>query len=138
MCTVWSFGNRKVGSKVRPHVAAEMQSLLKLSRCYSSAVKSQLAVLRKTTGFPISKCKQALSENHEDLEEAKKWLYSQAQTEGWAKVEKLRDRTANQGLIGLLIRGNMGAMVEVICSKQYAGQRLKSDPYHRSTVRLIL
>ncbi len=85
----------------------------RLSRFYSYVAKSQLAVLRKTTGFPFSKCKQALSENNADLEEAKKWLYSQAQAEGWAKVEKLRDRTANQGLIGLMIRENRGTMVEV-------------------------
>ena len=90
-----------------------MFSLPRLSRFYSTASKSQLAVLRKATGFPISKCKQALSENNQDLEEAKKWLYSQAQAEGWAKVEKLKDRTANQGLIGLMIRGNVGSMVEV-------------------------
>ena len=91
----------------------KMLPLSRLSRFYSSAAKSQLAILRKTTGFPISKCKQALTENNADLEEAKKWLYSQAQAEGWAKVEKLKDRSANQGLIGLMIRGNMGAMVEV-------------------------
>lgn len=87
--------------------------LPRFTRFYSSAAKSKLAILRKTTGFPIGKCKQALSENNADLKEAEKWLYSQAQAEGWAKVEKLRSRSANQGLIGLLIRENTGAMVEV-------------------------
>lgn len=88
---------------------------LRLSRCYSSsaAPKSNLAVLRKSTGFPISKCKEALDNNSNDLESAEKWLYSRAQAEGWAQLEKLRERTAKQGLIGLLIRGNRGAMVEV-------------------------
>lgn len=92
--------------------------LHRLLRCYgsvasSSAAKSPLAILRKRTGFPLSKCKEAISANHQDLEAAEKWLYSRAQEEGWAQVEKLQHRSAKQGLIGLLVRENMGAMVEV-------------------------
>lgn len=75
--------------------------------------KSRLATLRGRTGFPLSKCKEALSANNGDLETAEKWLLSRAQEEGWAKVEKLKDRSAKQGLIGLLISENRGAMVEV-------------------------
>ncbi len=82
-------------------------------RLYSSAAKSQLAVLRKKTGFPLGKCKEALSSTKDSLEAAEEWLYSQAKTEGWAKVEKLKGRAAKQGLIGLLIRENRAAMVEV-------------------------
>lgn len=82
-------------------------------RLYGSVAKSQLAALRKKTGFPLGKCKEALVKNTDDLEAAESWLYSQAQAEGWAKVEMLQDRIANQGLIGLLIRGNRAAMVEV-------------------------
>jgi len=87
-----------------------MAAAAKLARFYSS---SALATLRKKTGFPIIKCKEALASNSNDLEIAEKWLYSRAQEEGWERVEKLRDRTANQGLIGLHIRGNRAAMVEV-------------------------
>ena len=61
----------------------------------------------------MGKCKEALVKSTDDLDAAEKWLYSQAQAEGWAKVEKLRDRAAKQGLIGLLIRGSRGAMIEV-------------------------
>lgn len=67
----------------------------------------------------MGKCKEALLENSDNLEAAEKWLYSRAQEEGWAKIEKLRDRATNQGLIGLLIRGNRGAMVEVNKKLQY-------------------
>lgn len=88
-------------------------------RLYGSVAKSQLAALRKKTGFPLGKCKEALVANTDDLDAAEKWLYSQAQAEGWAKVELLRSRAANQGLIGLLIRGNRGAMVEVSANKTH-------------------
>ena len=82
-------------------------------RLYSSAAKSQLALLRRKTGFPLGKCREALLSNNDDLEVAEKWLYSRAQAEGWAKLGQLKDRTASQGLIGMLIRDNKAAMVEV-------------------------
>ena len=86
-------------------------------RLLSSAPKSNLAKLRQRTGFPISKCQDALTQNSNELEAAEKWLYEQAQKEGWAKVEKLQGRAASQGLIGLLLRGKQAAMVEVCCKK---------------------
>lgn len=82
-------------------------------RFLSSSVKSELAKLRQKTGFPIGKCKDALTRHSNDLEAAEKWLYEQAQKEGWAKVEKLQGRAASQGLIGMLVRGDQAAMIEV-------------------------
>ena len=90
-----------------------MVRFLSFSRLYGSVAKSQLAALRKKTGFPLGKCKEALVANADDLGAAEDWLNSRAQEEGWAKVEKLRGRATSQGLIGLMIRGNRGAMVEV-------------------------
>lgn len=88
------------------------------SRLYSSQTssvgKSQLIILRKRTGFPIIKCREALTKHNENVGAAESWLYSEAQKEGWTKVEKLKDRMTHQGLIGMLLRGNQAAMVEVL------------------------
>lgn len=80
---------------------------------YGTIASSKLGTLRKKTGFPIGKCKEALTQNQEDLDRAEKWLYERAQAEGWAKVDKLKERTALQGLIGLMMEGNKAAMLEV-------------------------
>ncbi len=88
---------------VRPAVAGN----------YGTVANSKLATLRKKTGFPIGKCKEALSQSLEDVDQAEKWLYERAQAEGWAKVDKLKERTASQGLIGLMMKGNKAAMLEV-------------------------
>ena len=87
--------------------------MFRVCRFLSSSTKSGLAKLRQKTGFPIGKCKDALTKHNNDLEAAEKWLYEQAQKEGWAKVEKLQGRAARQGLIGLLVRENQAVMVEV-------------------------
>ena len=85
-----------------------------LARFYSSAVaKSQLGILRRKSGFPIAKCKEALTSHGNDLDAAEKWLQEQAQKEGWARVAKMEGREAKQGLIGLALDHNRAAMVEV-------------------------
>ncbi len=83
----------------------------------ANKAKSPLAILRKKTGLPIGKCREALTKHDEDLEQAESWLQAEAKREGWAKVEKLKDRSAHQGLIGMLIKrsstDNQAMMVEV-------------------------
>ena len=85
-----------------------------LLRCYSAAAaKSLLGILRRRSGFPIIKCKEALTKHGNDLEAAEEWLLQEAQREGWAKVAKLEGRQVKQGLVGLLLDDNRAAMVEV-------------------------
>jgi len=78
-----------------------------------AAAKSPLATLRKKTGFPIAKCREALSLHDDNVGEAEKWLQEQAQKEGWAKAEQLRGRTTKQGQIGVLLEQGKAAIVEV-------------------------
>ena len=49
-------------------------ALLQGCRTLASAPKSNLAALRKSTGYSLSLCKKALAENNQDLEAAQAWL----------------------------------------------------------------
>ena len=75
--------------------------------------RTPLAVLRGKTGFPIIKCKEALTRHENDVEAAEAFLRARAQEEGWAKAEALSGRKVLQGLIGVSVHGNQAAMVEV-------------------------
>jgi len=55
-----------------------------------AVAKSDLAKLRKKTGYSLSICKKALGETNQDLGLAEKWLKDQAQAQGWAKAQKLQ------------------------------------------------
>lgn len=88
-----------------------VQRILSLRCCSSSA--TLVASLRKKTGYPIGKCKEALTRHGNDLSAAELWLLEQAKKEGWAKAEKLMGRRAQQGLIGLLVKNRQAAMVVV-------------------------
>lgn len=78
---------------------------------YSAASTSPLAILRKRTGYSLSKCKAALVESDNDVESAEVKLKEQAQREGWIKSDQSRATT--QGVIGTLVDGKRATMVEV-------------------------
>lgn len=75
--------------------------------------KSLLSQLRKETGFGFAKCMESLQLFNNDYNEAITWLKAEAEKQGWEKATKLQGRTASEGLVGVLVDGNFGAMVEV-------------------------
>jgi elongation factor Ts len=65
--------------------------------------------LREKTGAGMMDCKAALTENKGDIEAAVDWL----RKKGLAKAAKKAGRVAVEGLIGALVAGNRGVLVEV-------------------------
>lgn len=57
--------------------------------------------------------------------QAEQWLKEQAQSMGWAKATKLEGRTTAQGLVGLVMQKNIGAMVEVNCETDFVARNEK-------------
>ena len=88
----------------------------------STAAQSNLAVLRKNTGYSFSLCKKALAENNNDLAAAEQWLNKQAENLEWSKNKNVTARKTNQGLIGLWVKGSAGAMVELNCETDFVAR----------------
>lgn len=88
----------------------------------ASVEKSALSALRKKTGYTFANCKKALEKHNNDINLAEKWLNEQAQSLGWSKATKLAERATAQGLVGVLIHGNIGAMVEVNCETDFVAR----------------
>jgi elongation factor Ts len=65
--------------------------------------------LRERTGAGMMDCKKALNEVGGDMEAAIDWL----RTKGLAAAAKKAGRTAAEGLVGVAVSGNRGAVVEV-------------------------
>ncbi len=65
--------------------------------------------LREKTGAGMMDCKKALSETNGDLEAAVDWL----RTKGLAAAAKKSGRVAAEGLVGVVVKGTKGAVVEV-------------------------
>lgn len=95
---------------------------LSVSLHTSPRVTSALATLRKNTGYSLSICKKALSETNQDVAAAERWLAEQAQAQGWAKAQKLQGRNTSQGLLGVLIRDQAAAMVQLNCETDFVAK----------------
>ncbi|WP_315832992.1 translation elongation factor Ts [Bradyrhizobium prioriisuperbiae] len=65
--------------------------------------------LREKTGAGMMDCKQALSETNGDMEAAVDWL----RKKGLSKAAKKAGRVAAEGLIGAVLAGTKGVLVEV-------------------------
>src|ERR1044072_8371103 len=65
--------------------------------------------LREKTGAGMMDCKAALGETNGDMEAAVDWL----RKKGLSKAAKKAGRVAAEGLIGMFVSGDKGAMVEV-------------------------
>ena len=65
--------------------------------------------LREKTGVGMMDCKQALNENNGDMEAAIDWL----RKKGLSKAAKKAGRVAAEGLIGAVLAGTKGVLVEV-------------------------
>lgn len=65
--------------------------------------------LREKSGAGMMDCKKALNETNGDLEAAVDWL----RTKGLATAAKKAGRVASEGLVGIAVEGNKGAVVEV-------------------------
>lgn len=87
-----------------------------------SSRKSKLAELRKLTGFSFSLCKSALVQHEFDVSRAAQWLNSQAQAEGWARVQKLSNRVASQGLVCVAYQRGSAAMLELRCETDFVAR----------------
>jgi elongation factor Ts len=65
--------------------------------------------LRERTGAGMMDCKKALAETNGDMEAAIDWL----RAKGLSAAAKKAGRTASEGLVGVAVAGNRGALVEV-------------------------
>ncbi len=74
-----------------------------------SFTAQDVKALRESSGAGMMDCKKALEENDGDIEAAKTWL----REKGLAASAKREDREASQGVVSMVIDGNVGAIVEL-------------------------
>ncbi len=75
----------------------------------SQITAAMVKELREATGAGMMDCKSALTEATGNMEAAVDWL----RAKGLAKAAKKASRVASEGLVGVCVAGNTGAVVEV-------------------------
>ncbi|MHB1089622.1 MAG: translation elongation factor Ts [Ilumatobacteraceae bacterium] len=90
-----------------------------------SFTAKEVQALRQSSGAGMMDCKKALENTNGDIEAAKQWL----REKGLAASAKRDDRENTQGLVALLIDGNVGAMVKLKCETDFVagGDEFKAE-----------
>ncbi|MCL4765998.1 MAG: elongation factor Ts [Hyphomicrobiaceae bacterium] len=90
--------------------------------------------LRDKTGAGMMDCKQALIENNGDIEASVDWL----RKKGLSKAAKKSGRVAAEGLIGVAVEGQVGAMVEVNSETDFVARNAQFQGMVSQIARLAL
>src|SRR5438552_26078 len=90
--------------------------------------------LRERTGAGMMDCKKALAEAGGEMEAAIDWL----RAKGLSAAAKKAGRTASEGLVGVAIEGNRGAMVEVNSETDFVAKNELFQDFVRNVAKLAL
>ena len=90
--------------------------------------------LRERTGAGMMDCKKALAETNGEMEPAIDWL----RAKGLAAAAKKAGRTAAEGLVGVIVEGNRGAVVEVNSETDFVAKNEIFQDFVRNVAKLVL
>ena len=90
--------------------------------------------LRERTSAGMMDCKKALAETNGDMEAAIDWL----RAKGLSAAAKKAGRTASEGLVGVTVEGNRGAVVEVNSETDFVAKNDVFQDFVRNVAKLAL
>ena len=90
--------------------------------------------LRERTGAGMMDCKKALAETNGEMEAAIDWL----RAKGLSAAAKKAGRTAAEGLVGVTVEGNRGAVVEVNSETDFVAKNEAFQDFVRNVAKLAL
>ena len=99
-----------------------------------SFTAKDVQALRQSTGAGMMDAKKALEANNGDMEAAKQWL----REKGLAASAKRDDRENNQGVVSLIIEGNVGAIVQLKCETDFVASSEQFVTEADTLARLVI
>jgi elongation factor Ts len=90
--------------------------------------------LRERTGAGMMDCKKALAETNGEMEAAIDWL----RAKGLSAAAKKAGRTAAEGLVGVAVEGNRGAVVEVNSETDFVAKNELFQDFVKNVAKLAL
>lgn len=98
-----------------------------------SFTAKDVQALRQSTGAGMMDCKKALEANGGDLDAAKQWL----REKGLAASAKRDDRESAQGVVAMLVEGQVGVIVKLRCETDFVAGSDQFKAEADELVRLV-
>ncbi len=95
---------------------------------------SDVKKLREVTGCGMMDCKKALNETNGDFDKAIDFL----REKGLATAQKKAGRIASEGLVDILVEGNIGAMVEVNSETDFVAKNEEFRTFVKNVARQVI
>ncbi len=89
--------------------------------------------LREKTGAGMMDCKKALGETGGDTEAAIDWL----RKKGLSAAAKKAGRTAAEGLVGVIVKGTLGAIVEINSETDFVAKNATFQSFVRTVTHVV-
>ncbi len=100
-----------------------------------AAITAQMVKdLRETTGCGMMDCKKALASTDGDFDKAVEFL----REKGLATAQKKAGRIASEGIVDILVEGNVGAMVEVNAETDFVAKNEEFTTMVRNIARQVI
>ena len=93
-----------------------------------------VAELRAQTGCGMMDCKKALVEADGNFDEAIKVL----REKGLAKAASKQSRIASEGIVDIMVEGNVAAMIEVNTETDFVAKNEKFQEYVKSLLKTVI
>jgi len=90
--------------------------------------------LRETTGAGMMDCKKALSESGGNFDDSVDWL----RKKGLAAAQKKAGRVAAEGLVGVVVEGGRGAIVEVNSETDFVARNDRFQSFVAAVAKLAV
>lgn len=100
----------------------------------ATVTASMVKDLRDKTGAGMMDCKTALAETNGDMEAAQDWL----RKKGITKAAKKAGRAAAEGLVGVAVGNNVGALVEVNAETDFVARNDEFKGFVTNAAKLAL
>ena len=100
----------------------------------SNITAAMVKELRDSTGAGMMDCKKALTETGGDMEAAVDWL----RKSGAMKAAKKASRAAADGLVGVAVSGNAGALIEVNAETDFVARNDEFKDFVKSASEIAL
>jgi len=100
----------------------------------ANVTASMVKDLRDKTGVGMMDCKKALAETNGDMEAAIDWL----RKHGLSKAAKKAGRVAAEGLVGVAVGGDAGALVEVNSETDFVARNDEFKDFVKSAAQIAL
>ncbi|MDO4562675.1 MAG: translation elongation factor Ts [Clostridia bacterium] len=90
--------------------------------------------LREMTGCGMMDCKKALSESGGDMDKAVEYL----REKGLASAQKKAGRIASEGIVDVIVEGNVGAVLEVNSETDFVGKNADFQGFVKALAKQII